>query len=71
MSFGGGKMGSIATLKAFSTIAGMILAKRGQESYKQGLVLTSMSQVLKLSSIMKSSPNISKENSLCLESMTR
>jgi hypothetical protein len=31
-------------LNAFSTIEGIILVRRGQESYKQGLVFISMSQ---------------------------
>ncbi len=37
---GGGNSGSIAILKAFSIIFGIILAKRGLESYKHGLLLT-------------------------------
>jgi hypothetical protein len=41
----------------------MTRPRRGQASYRQGFVLASMSQTLKLSSIRKSSPNISKENS--------
>jgi len=41
----------------------MILPRSGQASSKQGLVLASISQTLKLSSMRKSSPNISKENS--------
>ena len=54
-------MGSTAILKAFSSIEGMIRAKRGLDSSRQGLVLTSMIQTLQLSSIMKSSPKISKQ----------
>ena len=54
---GGGNRGSTATLNAFSIMDGISLAKRGQQSSKQGLVLTSISQVLNCSSIMKSSPN--------------
>jgi hypothetical protein len=38
----------------------MILSRTGQLIYKQGLVLISMSQGLKLLSIMKSKPNTSK-----------
>jgi hypothetical protein len=37
---GGGNRGSIATLKAFSIILGMILASKGLDSSKQGLLLT-------------------------------
>jgi hypothetical protein len=43
--FGGGNKGSMAILIAFSIILGMILARRGEPSSRQGLVLTSMSQV--------------------------
>lgn len=57
---GGGKRGSIAILKAFSTILGMMRSRTGQLSYRHGLVLTSMSQGLKAESIMKSKPKISK-----------
>jgi len=32
ISFGGGKIGSKAIFKAFSTIAGIILARRGQDN---------------------------------------
>ena len=39
---GGGKRGSTESLKALSSIAGIILAKRGQESSKQGLVFASI-----------------------------
>ena len=44
-SLGGGKIGSTAMRMAFSSIEGMILASKGQESSRQGLVLTSISQV--------------------------
>ena len=40
MLSGGGKSGSIATLKAFSIMLGMILASNGLDNYKQGLLLT-------------------------------
>ena len=43
----------------------MILANKEDGNSKHGLVLTSMSQTLKLSSIMKSNPKTSKEFSLC------
>jgi hypothetical protein len=45
--FGGGNRGSTAIFKAFSTMLGIILAKRGELNSKHGLVLTSMSQVAK------------------------
>ena len=44
-SFGGGKRGSMAILKAFSIIFGIRRARRGQPSYRQGLLFTSISQV--------------------------
>jgi hypothetical protein len=37
---GGGNKGSIAILKAFYIIFGIILANKGEESYKHGLLLT-------------------------------
>lgn len=70
MSFGGGKMGSTAILKAFYIIFGIIRANKGDPSSKQGFVLTSINQVAKSSSIMKSNPNISKQNSLFLASIS-
>jgi hypothetical protein len=69
MSRGGGKSGSTAIFKAFSTIFGIILAKSGELNSRHGFVLTSISQVAKSSSIIKSSPNISKVNYLFLESI--
>ena len=45
-SFGGGKSGSTAILKAFYTMLGITLAKRGHPSSRQGLLLTSINQVL-------------------------
>lgn len=42
---------------------GIILPNNGEESYKHGLVLASINQTLKLSSIKKSKPKISKLNS--------
>jgi len=45
---------TVTYLSAFSTMAGISLARYGLESSKQGLVLTSISQVLRSSSIMKS-----------------
>lgn len=44
----------------FSTREGMISASRGQLSYKQGLLLISISHGLNCPSIMKSMPNSSK-----------
>ena len=43
-------------LRIFSTMAGMILTSKGQDSYRQGLLLHSMSQGWKAWSIMKSKP---------------
>jgi len=67
---GGGKIGSTTILiqkkkylKAFYSILGITLPNRGQANYRQGLVLASMSHTLKFSSIIKSNPKISKENS--------
>lgn len=51
-SLGGGNIGSTAILKAFSIIFGIILASKGDESYKQGFVLTYISQELNYSSII-------------------
>ena len=48
----------IMYLKAFSSISGTILSKRGQDCSRHGLLLTSMSQGLKSQSIMKSRPKI-------------
>jgi hypothetical protein len=48
-------------LSAFSTIVGIILLNSGQDSSRQGFVFTSISQTLKFSSIMKSSPNTFKK----------
>jgi hypothetical protein len=42
-------------------MCGMIFDKSAEDSSKQGLELTSMSQALKFSSIMKSRPNISMQ----------
>lgn len=49
--------------KAFSIIEGMTRPSKGELSSKHGLVLASMSHTLKFSSIIKSSPNTSNENS--------
>jgi len=57
---GGGNIGSTTNLRAFSSIDGISLAKRGDDSSKQGLVFTSIRKTLKFSSIMKSSPYTSK-----------
>jgi len=65
------KIGSTAILKAFSTIPGMILASKGQESSRHGLVFTSISHVSNFSSIIKSRPKISKECYLNLASIDR
>ena len=46
-------------LKALSTIGGIIFYNTFEEISKQGLVLISMSQTLKFSSIIKSNPKIS------------
>lgn len=51
---GSGNSGSIAILKAFSSIEGIIRARVGEESSRQGFVLTSMSQGLKSLSKRKS-----------------
>jgi hypothetical protein len=42
---------------------GMTRPSKGQANSRQGFVLASINQTLKLSSIKKSSPKISKENS--------
>jgi hypothetical protein len=44
-SVGGGKIGSIAILNAFSIIFGIILERSGQGHSRQGLLLTYISQV--------------------------
>jgi len=51
---------STLNLRALSTILGIILYNVVEDVYKQGLVLISMSQGLKCSSIIKSNPKISK-----------
>lgn len=56
-------------VKALSSILGIILANILDESSRQGFVLASMSQGLKSSSIIISSPKISKLCSLRLGSM--
>ena len=66
--FGGGNNGSTAIFKAFSIILGIILASNGAPKSKHGLVFTSISQVSKSSSIIKSKPNISKVNYLLFAS---
>ena len=67
---GGGNIGSIAILNAFSIMFGMILANKGLDNYKQGLLFTSINHVSNSSSIIKSKPNTSNVNSLFLESST-
>ena len=54
--------GSIASLNIFSNIFGMTLSRTFEGNYKQGLLLTYINKGLKLLSMMKSSPKISKEN---------
>jgi hypothetical protein len=54
---------------AFSTILGMSLARYGDESSRQGLVLTSMSHGFNSSSIMKSYPNIYLKKFLVFEKL--
>lgn len=49
---------------AFSIIAGIRRAKYGEESSRQGFVLTSISQGFRSSSSIKSYPKISNENCL-------
>ena len=53
---GGGKIGSTVSLKAFSSIEGISLASKGDDSSKQGFVFTSIRYTLKSRSIMKSRP---------------
>ena len=48
-------------MKTLSTIVGKILANNEDDNSKHGLELTSISQTLKLSSIIISKPNISKQ----------
>jgi hypothetical protein len=50
-------------LKAFSIIEGITRPSRGEDSYRHGFVLASIRYILKFSSIIKSNPNISNENS--------
>lgn len=69
ISFGGGNKGSTAILRAFSTIFGIIRAKRGELNSKHGLVFTSISQVANSSSIIKSKPKISNVYYLFFESI--
>lgn len=56
---GEGKTGSNTILNTLSSNSGMILARRGQDISRQGLVFTSINEILKSSSSMKSYPNIS------------
>jgi hypothetical protein len=67
---GGGNKGSMATLNAFYIIFGIILANKGLDNYKQGLLLTSISQVSNYSSIIKSNPKTSNVNYLFFASKT-
>jgi hypothetical protein len=67
---GGGNIGSIAILNAFSIILGIILASKGLDNYKHGLLFTSINQVSNYSSIIKSNPKTSNENYLCFASKT-
>jgi hypothetical protein len=53
----GGKIGSTAILRAFSTTFGINFCNRGHETSRQGFVLTYRSQGLKLESTKKSIPN--------------
>jgi hypothetical protein len=57
---GGGKRGSTISLNVFSTICGIKRSRRIEDVSKQGLVLISISQILKFLSIRKSNPNIYK-----------
>lgn len=57
---GGGNRGSTANLNALSSIAGIILARSGHDTSKQGFVLASIRYILNSQSIIKSYPNISK-----------
>ena len=63
-------MGSKTNLKVLSRTSGMILARRGHEVSRQGFVLTSISQVLKSWSSMKSYPKSSKQERRREGSMT-
>ena len=49
-------MGSMTSRRALSIMDGIIRARSGADSSKQGFVLTSIRKTLKVSSIMKSSP---------------
>jgi hypothetical protein len=74
---GGGNIGSIAILemkpkdyrKRFSIRCGIIFVNKEDESSRQGLVLASISQTLNESSIIKSRPNSSAQNSLFIGSI--
>ena len=57
-------MASKTNLKILSKSAGIILKSNGEVVSRQGLVLASINQTLKSSSIMKSKPNSSKLFSL-------
>lgn len=59
---GGGKIKSSVSLKALSKRSGIRQDSKEQGVSRHGLVLTSMSQVLKWESIMISNPKISKLN---------
>ena len=67
-SLGGGNNGSTAIFSEFYIIFGIIRASNGEPKSRHGFVFTYMSQVSKLSSIIKSNPKISKLNSLWFES---
>lgn len=61
---GGGNNGSATILIAFSSMLGIRRASKGLDSSKHGLVLTSIRNTLKSSSIMKSSPKTYKDDAL-------
>ena len=58
---------SNVNLKASSIILGNNVDSKGQLSSKHGFVFTSINHKLKLISISKSKPNISKQNLLFYE----
>ena len=68
-NYDGWYRGSIAILKLLSSSSGIIRASNGLQISRQGLVLASIRNTLKFSSIMKSYPKISKQLDMRLGSI--
>ena len=68
-NYDGWYRGSIAILKLLSRSSGIIRASNGLQISRHGLVLASIKNTLKFSSIMKSYPKISKQLEMRLGSI--